>query len=197
MNGGYPPAGIEQGFDGAMLPASTPEVWTVGSVQKVAWAISANHGGGYSYRLCKIEPGKNVSEACFQQTPLEFVNDTSWIVWPEAPATSVTEPEITGGGKTCHAVEPSQCGDQPGVNTCLKCGTGANYTCEKCCPGLTKKVFKDYTYCSGGKKPKPSPSPPAPPAPPLAFSNPIINTGTVRYCAAAAVSSPFHPATSL
>jgi hypothetical protein len=28
--------------------------------------------GGYSYRLCKVEAGKEVTEACFQQTPLNF-----------------------------------------------------------------------------------------------------------------------------
>ena len=39
----------------------------------------ANHGGGYSYRLCKNEPGK-VSESCFQQTPLRFASDTTqWL----------------------------------------------------------------------------------------------------------------------
>ena len=27
--------------------------WTQGSAQEVAWSIFANHGGGYTYRLCK------------------------------------------------------------------------------------------------------------------------------------------------
>jgi hypothetical protein len=34
---------------------------------------NTNHGGGYHYRLCKL--GDNISEACFQRTPLQFVND--------------------------------------------------------------------------------------------------------------------------
>jgi hypothetical protein len=49
----------------------------VGAVEEVAWAITANHGGGYSYRLCKL--GKNVSEACFQRTPLSFAGDKQWL----------------------------------------------------------------------------------------------------------------------
>ena len=32
--------------------------WELGSVQEVAWAVGANHEGGYSYRLCKIPEGK-------------------------------------------------------------------------------------------------------------------------------------------
>ena len=41
--------------------------------------IWANHGGGYSYRLCKNVLGK-VSEQCFQQTPLKFAeDDIQWL----------------------------------------------------------------------------------------------------------------------
>ena len=32
--------------------------WELGSVQEVAWAVGANHEGGYSYRLCRIPNGK-------------------------------------------------------------------------------------------------------------------------------------------
>ena len=28
--------------------------WKLGSVVEAAWSIVANHGGGYSYRLCKV-----------------------------------------------------------------------------------------------------------------------------------------------
>ena len=46
-NGGQPPPGIKQGMDGLNLPThGAPTVWKRGSVQPVAWAISANHGGG-------------------------------------------------------------------------------------------------------------------------------------------------------
>ena len=38
--------------------------------------VRANHGGGYSYRLCKYTPGVNVTEACFKQTPLAFTNQS-------------------------------------------------------------------------------------------------------------------------
>lgn len=53
----------------------TGTVWRRGSVQRPTWYIRANHGGGYSYRLCKYTPGVNVTEKCFQQTPLAFLPD--------------------------------------------------------------------------------------------------------------------------
>lgn len=45
-------------------------LWQAGSTVEVAWGIRFNHGGGYQYRLCPAsEP---LTEACFQQYPLEF-----------------------------------------------------------------------------------------------------------------------------
>ena len=55
--------------------------WNAGSFQEVAWYADANHAGGYSYRLCKLtkEGISNVTEECFQQTPLDFVGDIQWV----------------------------------------------------------------------------------------------------------------------
>ena len=51
-----------------------------GGEAEVSWAINANHGGGYSYRLCK-KTSEPVTEACFQRTPLEFVNGSQTLRW--------------------------------------------------------------------------------------------------------------------
>jgi len=74
----YPPQGRPQGFDGAELPAQEPTVWRTGGVEEVAWAITANHGGGYSYRLCP-KGDLPVSEDCFQKHALRFAGDKHWI----------------------------------------------------------------------------------------------------------------------
>ena len=60
------------------MPITT---WYAGGYQEVAWYVSANHGGGYSYRLCKMPEGGigELTEECFQQTPLDFVGDEQWI----------------------------------------------------------------------------------------------------------------------
>ena len=72
-NGGQPPPGVPQGADGVLLPAhGEAERWERGTDVEVAWAISANHGGGYSYRLCPSDNLAGVNESCFQANPLEF-----------------------------------------------------------------------------------------------------------------------------
>ena len=54
--------------------------WSIGSVVEVGWGIIANHGGGYSYRLCKLPKDgvAHLTERCFQQTPLDFVGNVQW-----------------------------------------------------------------------------------------------------------------------
>merc|ERR1711924_325603 len=45
--------------------------WKAGDTVEVKWALQANHGGGYQYRLCPAsEP---LTEECFFKTPLDFV----------------------------------------------------------------------------------------------------------------------------
>ena len=48
---------------------------------QVAWHVSANHGGGYSYRLCRLPDGgkAELTEECFQQGQLDLVGDTHWV----------------------------------------------------------------------------------------------------------------------
>eukprot|EP00051_Salpingoeca_urceolata_P019139 m.275749 g.275749 ORF g.275749 m.275749 type:complete len:368 (+) comp19357_c0_seq1:89-1192(+) len=81
-NGGIPPPGIKQGADALdVLKPSAEVTWRRGSIQEVAWAIYANHGGGYAYRLCKNDGKNKVTEECFQRTPLTFVGDKSVLRW--------------------------------------------------------------------------------------------------------------------
>eukprot|EP00091_Calanus_sinicus_P014794 TRINITY_DN3248_c0_g1_i3.p1 TRINITY_DN3248_c0_g1~~TRINITY_DN3248_c0_g1_i3.p1 ORF type:complete len:357 (+),score=114.38 TRINITY_DN3248_c0_g1_i3:126-1073(+) len=55
--------------------------WKKGEVVKAGWGMVANHGGGYSYRLCKVPEGgvQGLTEECFQQMPLKFASDKQWI----------------------------------------------------------------------------------------------------------------------
>ena len=45
--------------------------------------MSANHAGGYSYRLCKMpESGLiDLSEECFQKNQLDFLGDYQWTIY--------------------------------------------------------------------------------------------------------------------
>lgn len=80
-NGGSAPPGVKQGMDGLLLPETQPTVWRKGEVVEVAWGIMANHGGGYSWRLCK--KGGNVTEECFQQNVLRFSGNKSWLQYSD------------------------------------------------------------------------------------------------------------------
>lgn len=69
--------------------------WTRGSIVEAAWGIKANHGGGYSYRLCKVPREEGVfgiTEECFQQTPLAFFGNTHWVQYGEDKSTRVEFP---------------------------------------------------------------------------------------------------------
>jgi len=68
--------------------------WARGSVVEVIWGIFANHGGGYSYRLCKLpeEGYSHLTEECFQETPLDFVGDTQWVQYGEDEKSRVAIP---------------------------------------------------------------------------------------------------------
>mmetsp|Transcript_9038 Transcript_9038/g.18243 ORF Transcript_9038/g.18243 Transcript_9038/m.18243 type:complete len:403 (-) Transcript_9038:115-1323(-) len=56
----------------------TGVVWEAGTEVEVAWTIQANHGGGYSYRLCPL--GSILDETCFNKKPLQMVGQ-SWLRW--------------------------------------------------------------------------------------------------------------------
>lgn len=63
--------------DGATLPKIQGATWKQKSQVEVGWAIWANHGGGYAWRLCNAnEP---LTEDCFKKQPLEFADKTTLV----------------------------------------------------------------------------------------------------------------------
>ena len=71
---------IKLGDLGSQLPPlPSGVVWRSGSHVEVAWAAFANHGGGYSYRLCPLS--SELTEECFQRMPLAFHGALSWFRW--------------------------------------------------------------------------------------------------------------------
>ena len=57
----------------------------------------ANHGGGYSYRVCKkgADESQKPTEACFQQTPLDFATQETTVVYNDGSRPPFTIPAIT------------------------------------------------------------------------------------------------------
>lgn len=76
------------------FPNAPVTEWKRGSVVDAAWGIIANHGGGYSYRLCKVpkEGHSGLTEECFQQTPLKFHSDNQWVQYGEDQSTRLEFP---------------------------------------------------------------------------------------------------------
>eukprot|EP00747_Dinoflagellata_sp_TGD_P088577 gnl/TRDRNA2_/TRDRNA2_164055_c0_seq1.p1 gnl/TRDRNA2_/TRDRNA2_164055_c0~~gnl/TRDRNA2_/TRDRNA2_164055_c0_seq1.p1 ORF type:complete len:489 (-),score=62.81 gnl/TRDRNA2_/TRDRNA2_164055_c0_seq1:49-1449(-) len=53
--------------------------WAAGSVVEVGFGMNAQHGGVYSYRLCKHPTSRlNLTEDCFQQGALAFHGTEQW-----------------------------------------------------------------------------------------------------------------------
>lgn len=114
-NGGVPPPGHRVGDLGSKLSelSSGSTVYKTGAVVEVAWAIDANHGGGYQYRLCSKTD--SLTEECFSKTPLSFVGSTQTIRFingtkVEIPATYVSEGVLPVGSTWARNPIPA-CGD--------------------------------------------------------------------------------------
>jgi hypothetical protein len=138
-------------YDGSrqpfMIPARTTSIGT--------------HPAGSQWRLNPI-PMCNCDQGayCSGKEEEEEEEDAEWVE-PEMFHRMLQE-QVEG--KECKAVTRAECGQDTGVNTCLKCGSGAMYDCEECCPGTQKVSKSGYTYCQAGKGP--SPKPPSPPPKP-------------------------------
>lgn len=70
--------------------------WQRGSVVEAAHLFYSNHGGGYSFRLCRQPAGDpaNVTEECFQAGALDFVGDKHTIQWGPDRSTRRTIPAV-------------------------------------------------------------------------------------------------------
>merc|ERR1712070_1303280 len=105
-----------QGADALELPQGSPTLWKAGATVEVAFGIWANHGGGYSYRLCPNLPGK-VTEACFQQIPLKFAGAKQWLQHVngtrfEIPLVKLSEGTIPAGSEWARIPFP-ECASLP------------------------------------------------------------------------------------
>jgi hypothetical protein len=127
----------------------------------VAWGLTANHGGGYQYRLCRVKERSSnitseVSEECFQQMPLEFVGDKQWIQFgngvdaknrTEIPAVRISEGVLPKGSTWTRNPIPA-CNDVPRMG-------GHNHACSG--PMFTPPIPGVYGFgpgaCASGVAP--------------------------------------------
>uniref|UniRef100_A0A7M5WWF6 Uncharacterized protein n=1 Tax=Clytia hemisphaerica TaxID=252671 RepID=A0A7M5WWF6_9CNID len=115
--------------------------WVRDTVVEVIWGIFANHGGGYSYRLCKLpeEGYSKLTEECFQQIPLEFIGDKQWIQYGEdktsrveIEATRVTKGTYPEGSQWTKNPIPGCIGDYGGfLSNTTGCPHGTQFKPQK------------------------------------------------------------------
>jgi hypothetical protein len=124
--------GYGHGPDARTLKGNTkPFPWKAGSVQEVAWGITANHGGGYSFRLCPLpaEGRMNLTEECFQKTVLDFVGDQSWVQWgPDSTLRESFQAVRTKNG----TFPPGSHWTKVGIPACKSYGGGAPHITAVC-----------------------------------------------------------------
>merc|ERR1712048_1415926 len=142
-NGGDAPPGIPQGERGTKSNFSIPLIdktqWVAGSTVEVAWGITANHGGGYQYRLCPAD--QEPTEACFQKHVLPFVGDKQWLQYGDGQdvnnRTEIPVVEV-GGEKVVPAGSKWRRNPIPPCNTPI--AGGALHTFSGLCTGPTFKA---------------------------------------------------------
>lgn len=128
--GGIPPPGTEAGDKGSALPPIYEKTtWKAGDLAEVRWGISANHGGGYSYRLCPS--GSTLDEECFNRVHLDFNGTTQWLRFAngsqfEIPAKSVSEGTFPEGSMWRMNPVPPCSGERAGFNE-LGCDEGPQF----------------------------------------------------------------------
>jgi len=129
----------KQGDLGSQVLPKRPSgaVWKKGSVARASWQNTAEHGGGYQYRLCPAsEP---LTEECFQKMPLKFANsEKHTIVFSDATKNRQIEARlvphaVTGTGDWM--MNPLPYGSEACTSCCdwvVPSGTHCNFTCPGC-----------------------------------------------------------------
>jgi hypothetical protein len=149
-NGGYSidASLYPYGMDGTDLPATKPTTWTMGSTAEVAFGIMANHGGGYSYRLCK--KSENVTEACFQKNVLRFHGNTSWLHYAEViPEYYSGKPMQLPRVPIPRHIVPSDKTHPKGSQWARNPIPSCFYCDQSICPGLLPNISEPVTDPSG------------------------------------------------
>lgn len=133
-------------------------VWKAGDEAEVVWQIGANHGGGYSYRLCPL--GEDLTEACFQRHPLKFNTAKQALLFPNGTrlpikGTFVSDGTLPLGSMWAMNPIPPRCLGGHDTKPYDPCRSGQVYPNCKPCPGT---AGSDCTTCDND--PAPSFEPP-------------------------------------
>jgi len=131
-----------------LKPRPTGTVWRRGGTATARWQMTAQHGGGYRFRLCRR--GEPLTEECFQRTPLAFASTTHRALFAdrvvELPATQVDSGPAEGWMRMpLPDRDPHPCDYEvpPGEHCSARCpGCGPPwYAADSACPANCAKAF--------------------------------------------------------
>jgi len=132
-----------------LAPRPTGTVWKRGGTAKTRWQITANHGGGYIYRLCpKGATSANLDEGCFQKTELAWATATHVLRFANASkdfAISATDVAEGGGMGWRLNPFPNVRNDPCDYNVTLH--DGAGHHCAFNCPGCGPPLYAADASC--------------------------------------------------
>lgn len=153
--GGHPPPGHNWGDKGSKLPPVSQAMWKAASVVEVSWAIAANHGGGYQYRLCP--KSEMLSEECFQRLPLPFAGNTQKLILSNGSSMEIAGTYVSSGtlpeGSTWAINPVPACSDYiPGHNGKRACKIPQfppPKGCDETCWGDSDETFHGHQHDTG------------------------------------------------
>ena len=128
----------QHGARGSELgPIGESAVWRQGGTAEVTWQVTANHGGGYAYRLCPADDA--LTEACFQRHPLDFVRGQQQLLFANGTAraiggTYVTQGTFPAGSSWARSPIPPRClsDDCYTGRPCVPCPGTPGSDCTSC-----------------------------------------------------------------
>ena len=131
------PLGSQDCKLGTYLSKTERAQWEAGSTAEVGFALIANHGGGYAWRLCPAKAEQ--TEECFQKHHLKFSGSTTTALFTNGK--KETFPSITLSSGTHPSNSQWRAIQIPGN---VQCGD-APYACKKSvapCPGCEMKFSR-------------------------------------------------------
>lgn len=138
----YPTPNAKLGDLGSkvLAPYFSGATWAAGSVVNASWFLQANHAGGYYFRLCPAS--EELTEECFQRTPVPFATNTTVI---RSQSGSTTVPAVMLSKGTIPA------GSTWKMNPVPECCPGASDTAPGACEA---RGYTCGSYQTTGSGPK-------------------------------------------
>lgn len=160
-----------------LKPRPTGTVWKRGSNAKTRWQLTANHGGGYIYRLCPA--GSVLNEECFQKMELKWATSTHVLRFANSSMDmSINATDITKGGGIGWRLNPfpDVRTDPCDYNVTLHDGLG-HHCSGMHCPGCGAPLYAADASCPDICS-KHYPNTPDGRTPTLPFPNPVPGIDT-------------------